>query len=50
VLRPFYPILRKQKGVVTSEQLGQAMIQVVSTGYPSPIIESNEIKKISMKN
>ncbi|MBY3620950.1 epimerase [Acinetobacter sp. CUI P1] len=50
VLRPFYPILRKLKGTVTSEQLGQAMIEVVSTGYPNPIIESNEIKKIAMKN
>lgn len=50
VLRPFYPILRKLKGTVTSEQLGQAMIEVVSTGYPNPIIESNEIKKISLKN
>lgn len=50
VLRPFYPILRKLKSVVTSEQLGQAMIQVVSAGYPSPILESNEIKKISMYN
>jgi hypothetical protein len=46
VLRPFYPILRKLKSVVTSEQLGKAMIKVVLTGYPNPIIEANEIKKI----
>ncbi|MCL6605026.1 MAG: NAD(P)H-binding protein [Paenibacillus sp.] len=48
VLRPFYRLLRMSNSVVTSEQLGRAMLQVVKKGYPSPIIESTEIKKISM--
>ncbi|WP_419872813.1 NAD-dependent epimerase/dehydratase family protein [Candidatus Pristimantibacillus sp. PTI5] len=46
VLKPFYPSLSKSNSIVTSEQLGKAMVQVVSTGYFSPIIESTEIKKI----
>jgi uncharacterized protein YbjT (DUF2867 family) len=49
VLRPFYPLLRKSKSVITSEQLGKAMIQVVRAGYPKPLIESAEIKKISVE-
>jgi hypothetical protein len=50
VLKPFYPLLSKSNSIITSEQLGKAMIIVVSTGFPSPIIESTEIKKISVKH
>ncbi|WP_410511212.1 epimerase [Paenibacillus sp. BR2-3] len=50
VQRPFYTLLSKSNSVITSEQLGKAMIQVVHTGYPSPIIESTEIKKISVEH
>jgi uncharacterized protein YbjT (DUF2867 family) len=48
VMRPFYPLLMKLNDVITSEQLGKAMIQVAENGYSHPIIESNELKKISM--
>lgn len=48
VMKPFYPILKKLNGVITSEQIGKAMIQVAFDGYPSPVIESHELKKISM--
>lgn len=48
VMKPFYPILMKLNSVITSEQIGRAMIQVAGDGYPSPVIESNELKKLSM--
>jgi uncharacterized protein YbjT (DUF2867 family) len=46
LMRPFHPLLKKLYGVITSEHLGQVMIQVASSGYPHHIIESNELKKI----
>ncbi|RCW42452.1 epimerase [Paenibacillus prosopidis] len=47
-LKPVYPLLKKLNGVITSEQVGKAMIHVASNGYSDPLIESQEIKKISM--
>lgn len=49
VMRPFYSLLSRSNSIVTSEQLGRAMIQVLITGYPSPVIESSEIKKLGMQ-
>ncbi|MNI56833.1 hypothetical protein D3C73_1118590 [compost metagenome] len=46
VMKPFYPLLMKLNGVISSEQLGKAMIKVAINGYPSPIIESNKLKVI----
>jgi uncharacterized protein YbjT (DUF2867 family) len=46
VIKPLNPILMKLKGVITSEQLGQAMIHVAFNGYNRPIIESYDLKKL----
>jgi uncharacterized protein YbjT (DUF2867 family) len=48
VLKPVYPLLKKLNGIITSEQVGKAMIHVASNGYSDSVIESQEIKKISM--
>lgn len=47
LMKPLNPILIKLKSVITSEQLGQAMIQVAIEGYNRPVIESYDLKKIS---
>ncbi|MGF7030803.1 uncharacterized protein YbjT (DUF2867 family) [Paenibacillus mucilaginosus] len=49
VMKPLNPMLMRLKSVITSEQLGQAMIHVSLQGYDRPIIESYELKEISMK-
>lgn len=49
VMKPFHPLLSRLNGVITSEQLGKTMIQVAVNGYTTPIIESNELKKISLR-
>lgn len=46
VMKPLYPLLKKLNRVITSEQLGGAMIQVTINGYPRPRIESNELKSM----
>ncbi|OLS40041.1 epimerase [Bacillus sp. MRMR6] len=46
VLKPFNPLLMKLSIVISSEQIGKAMVQVVKHGYSSSIIESSELKKI----
>lgn len=46
-MKPFYPLLKKFHIVITSEQLGKAMIQVASEGYPRSVIENHELKKIT---
>ncbi|WP_028390875.1 NAD-dependent epimerase/dehydratase family protein [Bacillus cihuensis] len=48
VMKPLNPLLLKLNSVITSEQLGKAMIEVASNGYSNPIIEINQLKKISM--
>lgn len=50
VMKPFYPLLMKLSSIITSEQLGRAMIEVAKDGYSHPIIESSELKNISMRN
>jgi uncharacterized protein YbjT (DUF2867 family) len=50
LLKPFYPLLLKSSIVITSEQLGKAMIQVARDGNSSSVIESTELKKIGMRN
>jgi uncharacterized protein YbjT (DUF2867 family) len=49
IIRPFYPLVMKSTVVLTSEQLGKAMISVARDGYPNPIIESHELKKIGRR-
>lgn len=46
-MKPFYPLLLKSNGVITSEQVGKAMIQVARVGFSHPVIESQELKRIS---
>ncbi|MEK4348707.1 hypothetical protein [Paenibacillus sp. FSL P4-0184] len=46
VMKPLYPLLKKLNSVISSEQLGRAMIQVTINGYPRPRIESNELKSM----
>jgi uncharacterized protein YbjT (DUF2867 family) len=46
-MKPFYPLLFKLDGVITSEQVGKAMIQVARVGFSHQIIESHELKRIS---
>ncbi|MFE0507942.1 NAD-dependent epimerase/dehydratase family protein [Peribacillus butanolivorans] len=48
VMKPLNPLLLKLNSVITSEQLGKAMIEVARNGYSNPIMESNQLKKISM--
>lgn len=45
LLRPFYPVLMNLRSVITSEQLGIAMIKVAKDGYIHHILESVDIKK-----
>ncbi|SFE18097.1 hypothetical protein SAMN04487969_101502 [Paenibacillus algorifonticola] len=47
ILKPLHPLLMKLDSVLTSEQLGKAMIQAASNGYPKPHIESKELKQLS---
>jgi uncharacterized protein YbjT (DUF2867 family) len=49
VMKPLNSLLLKLNSVITSEQLGKAMIEVARNGYSNPIIESNQLKKISMR-
>lgn len=46
VIKPFYPLLMKLGSVITSEQLGKAMIEVARNGYSRSIVESHELKQI----
>jgi len=46
ILRPFNPLLLKASIVITSEQLGKAMIKVASNGYSDSILESSQLKLI----
>ncbi|MFD0678367.1 MULTISPECIES: NAD-dependent epimerase/dehydratase family protein [unclassified Paenibacillus] len=50
IMKPLNLSLLKLNSVITSEQLGKAMIEVARNGYSNPIIESNQLKKISMRN
>ncbi len=46
-LKPVTPLLMRSSWAVTSDQLGKAMIRVAKQGYPTPIIESVDIKRMS---
>ena len=47
ILRPFYPLLERASVVITSEQLGKAMLRLARDGYSKPVLESAEIKRMS---
>jgi len=48
LLKPILPLLRRifPKHILTTEQIGQAMITVAKYGYPKHILESRDIYKI----
>lgn len=48
ITRPLFPLLQRMfpNSVTTSQQLGQAMIRAVRSGYAKPIIESSDINKM----
>ncbi|WKA56470.1 NAD-dependent epimerase/dehydratase family protein [Planococcus shixiaomingii] len=47
ILKPLNPLLLKSNTVITSEQVGKAMIQVARAGFSHPVIESRDLKRIS---
>ncbi len=49
VSAPLFSLLRRiaPTYVTTTEQLGRAMIKVARDGYPKPVIESDEINRIT---
>ncbi|QWG37805.1 hypothetical protein EXW35_04950 [Bacillus mycoides] len=46
VMKSFNPLLKRFGSVITSEQLGRAMVRVGKAGYSRSIIESSDLKKI----
>ena len=49
LLAPITPLLRKlfPTSITTTEQLGQAILQVAKHGYPKPILEMNDITTLA---
>jgi uncharacterized protein YbjT (DUF2867 family) len=49
VIRPLSPLLVEHfpSFATTSERLGQAMINVAATGYPTPVLESADINAVT---
>jgi uncharacterized protein YbjT (DUF2867 family) len=48
VLRPLMPLLRRifPNQVVTTEEIGRAMLAVARRGYPKPILETKDIRAV----
>jgi uncharacterized protein YbjT (DUF2867 family) len=48
VLKPVFPALKAlfPAYVTTTEQLGRAMLKIARDGYPKPVIESRDIRRI----
>lgn len=48
VLRPLLPLLRRifPNQVLTTEEIGQAMLAVARRGYPKPILETKDIRAV----
>jgi uncharacterized protein YbjT (DUF2867 family) len=46
LLRPMYPILKKNKTVTTTEQVGRAMINVAKSGYQKSFLENSDINSL----
>jgi hypothetical protein len=51
VLGPIYPVLsRLAPGyTLTTEQIGKAMLQVARTGAPKRVLESRDIRSVTLK-
>ncbi|WP_252188749.1 hypothetical protein [Bacillus mycoides] len=47
-MKPFNSLLKRFGNVITSEQLGRAMVRVGKEGYSHSIIESADLKKIGI--
>ncbi len=48
VMKPFNPLLKRFGSVITSEQLGRAMVRIGKDGYSHSVIESSDLKKIGV--
>ncbi len=48
VMKPFNPLLKKFGSVITSEQLGRAMVRVGKEGYSHSVIEGADLKRIGI--
>lgn len=48
-LRPLFPLLRRafRDAVVTTSDLGRAMLRVARDGYPRPVLESRDIGRVA---
>jgi uncharacterized protein YbjT (DUF2867 family) len=48
ILKPFVPLLRRlfPNQVLTTEEVGRAMLAVVRRGYPKPILEIRDIRAV----
>ncbi|MGG1518547.1 NAD-dependent epimerase/dehydratase family protein [Paenibacillus oryzisoli] len=49
VMRPLFPLLEKASpnSITTSVQIGRAMINAARHGYPQPIVEVKDIRKLA---
>lgn len=47
LLRPFYPLMRKMKGITTSSAVGQAMLAVCANPESVKIIEPKDMNRIA---
>lgn len=48
LIRPFFPLLRAmRRKVITSEQLGQAMLNAVRLGHPAGVLEAGDIRTLA---
>lgn len=52
VLAPFYPLLRRifPRHVITTEELGRAMIAIARDGAPKPVLENADIGELARAN
>src|SRR5688572_14624678 len=50
VIAPFYPILRRlmPNATTTTANLGRALIQVAETGYPKPVLYSQDMNRLAV--
>src|SRR5271168_1218559 len=48
LLKPLLPLLRAAfpQSIITTEQLGRAMLRVARNGYPKPILEAADISRV----
>ena len=50
IMRPFFPLFKRLNSIVTSSQIGQAMIQTSQAPYASKIIDPKDIHALAGAN